>query len=273
MTTQSRRQWVQAVVVRELVTVARSRSTVVLLVGVLAVVFGAVLAGGSQPDYLPTAVDLLLPMELVVPAVAVALGYRTIAADARRGELAVLRTYRLPAWGYVVGIYVARVLALLVIVGLPLALVGLYVASLSADTSSLLATHSGVDSPIIFLRFLVLTLLFGVVVLAMALAASTLARSRRSVVVAGVVLVLAVVIGIDLLVVRGFAGGQFAGERLTTLLALSPASAYRGLVFETVLMTATDRSGQQASTVLSLFGLAAWTVGSLAVATVTVRRR
>lgn len=263
----------QAVVVRELMTVARSRSTLVLLAGVLAVVFGAVLAGGSQPDYLPTAVDLLLPMELVVPAVAVALGYRTIASDASRGELAVLRTYPLPAWGYVLGIYIARVLALVLVVGLPLALVGVYVASLTTESTSLLATHSGVDSPVVFLRFMILTLLFGVTVLAMALAASTLARSRRSVVVAGVLLVLGVVIGVDLLVVRGFAGGQFGGEALTTVLAFSPASAYRGLVFETVLMTATNRSGQQASTGLSVFGLLAWTIGSLVAATVAVRRR
>lgn len=268
----STRQRVQAVVARELVTVVRSRSTVALFVGFVAVVFGVVFAGGSQTAYVPTAVDLLVPMELVVPAVAIALGYRTIAADEQRGELAVLRTYPLPAWGYVFGIYAARVVALVVLTGLPLAAVGLYVGVLDVESTSLLTTHSGVDSPVVFLRFLVLTLWFGVTVLAMAIAASTLARSRRTVIVAGVLLLLAVVVGFDLLVVRGFAGGQVAAEQLTTVLAFSPASAYRGLVFETVLMTATDRSGQQASAVLSAVGLLAWTVGSLVVATVAVRR-
>lgn len=266
------RESVQAVFGRELVTVARARSSLVLLVGVTAVTFGVVLAAGSQPAYLPTAVDLLLPMELLVPAVAVALGYRTIAADDRRGELAVLNTYPVPPWGYVLGVYLGRAVAMLAVLAVPLLLVGLYVAVSPSPGSSLIASHRGVDSPVVFLRFVVLTLVFGAAVLAMALAASALARSRRSALVVGVVALGFVVVGFDLLVLRGFVGGWFGAGQLTTVMALSPTSAYRGLVFETVLSTATRTGVRQASVALSVVGLLAWTALSLLVATVAVDR-
>lgn len=264
---------IQAVAARELVTVARARSSLVLLAGVGIVVFGIVGTSNSAPDYLPTAVDLLLPLELLVPAVAIALGYRTIAADARRGELAVLETYPLTTWGYVLGVYLARALAMIVIVGGPLLLVGLYLAVTTPEEPTFLATHSGVDSPIVFLRFVLLTLFFGVTVLAMALAASALARSRRSALVGGVVILALVVVGLDLLIVRGFVGEQVPASQLTSALALSPTSAYRGLVFETVLSTATEADLRHAAPGASVLGLVAWLVASLLVTTVTIARR
>lgn len=267
------RQRIQAIAARELVSVFRSRSTYVLFGGFLLVSFGIVLASGSDPDYLPTAVDLLLPMELLVPAVAVALGYRTIAADTRRGELAVFDTYPLPSWGYVFGVYVGRMLALVVVIGVPLLLVGIYLATVTPDRPTLFATHQGVDSPLIFVRFVFLTLCFGGTVLAMALAASALARSRRSALVAGIVLLFVVVIAIDLLVVRGLAGDQIAGDQLRTVLAFSPASGYRGLVFETVLSPATEGGRSHASTSLSALGLLGWTVLSLVLTTVALIRQ
>lgn len=264
---------VQAVIARELLTVARSRASLVLFLGVSLTAFGVVFATGTQLDYLPTAVDLLLPMELLVPAVAIALGYKTIAADDRRGELDVLDTYPLPTWGYVLGVYVGRAIAFALTVGLPLALVGLYIATQSPDELAQLATHRGVDTPIVFVRFVLLTLLFGFVVLAMALAASAVARSRRSALVVGIAVLVLVVVGFDLLLVRGFVGGWIGDGQLTGALALSPTSAYRGLVFETVVSTATDTDLRQASALLSTLGLAVWGVGSLVLAIVMAGRR
>lgn len=265
-------QAMQAVVARELLTVARSRAAYVLLTGVFLVAFGVVFATGTQPDYLPTAVDLLLPMELLIPAAAIALGYKTIAADDRRGELAVLETYPMPMWSYVLAVYVGRALAFAVIVGLPLALVGGYIATQSPPELAQLATHHGVDTPIVFVRFVALTLAFGFVVLAMALAASAIARSRQSALVVGIAVLVLVVVGFDLLIVRGFVGGRIAGGQLTSALALSPTSAYRGLVFETVISAATDTALQQASTALSVLGLGIWGVGSLLLAVVATGR-
>jgi len=266
------RRAIRAVLARELVTVARARSTLVLLVGVTAVTFGVALAFGSQPAFLPTAVDLLLPMELLVPAVAVALGYRTIAADDRRGELEVLDTYPVAPWQYVLGVYLGRAVAMLAVLAGPLLLVGLYVVVSPSPGASPLATHQGVDSPIIFVRFVVLTVLFGFTVLAMALAASALARSRRGALVFGIVALGLVVAGFDLLVLRGFVAEWFDAGRLTTVMALSPTSAYRGLVFETVVSTATESGVRQASVGLSTVGLFLWTLLSLLVATVGVDR-
>lgn len=264
---------VQAVTARELVTVARSRASLVLLAGVTAILFGVVLAGSSDTRFLPTTVDLLLPLELLVPAVAIALGYRPIAADSRRGELDVLDTYPLSHGGYVLGVFVGRAIALVAIVGVPLLLVGLYVAGTSPDVPSTLTAQQGVDSPLVFVRFAVLTLLFGLVVLPMALAASALARSRRSALVLGIVLLALVVIGADLLVLRGFSGGTIGADGLLSVLALSPTSAYRGLVFETVVSTAVDTGRRQASPLLSVVGLFFWLFLSLVVTLFAVKRQ
>lgn len=263
----------QAVAVRELVTVARSRASLVLLAGVALVTLGIALVGGGEPNYLPTAVDLLLPLEFVVPAVAIALGYRTVVSDARRGELDILETYPVATWRYVLGVYLGRALTLVVILGVPLALVGVFLATSSPSGPTLFATHRGVDSPLVFVRFVALTLVFGLAVLAMTLAASALAGSRRSALVLAVVVFALVVLGLDLLVVRGFAGGFVPAEQLTSVLALSPTSAYRGLVFETVVSTAVETDLQQASVSLSAASLGLWTLGSLAVATLAVERR
>jgi ABC-type transport system involved in multi-copper enzyme maturation permease subunit len=264
------RRIVQAIFARELLAVVRARSSYVLLASVAAVSFGVVLATGSQPAYVPTAVDLLLPMELLVPAVAIALGYRTIAADDRRGELAVLQTYPVPPWAYVLGVFLGRAVAMAALLAGPLALVGIYVAISPSPGSPLLATHQGVDSPIVFARFVLLTVGFGVAVLAMALAASALARSRPTALVLGIVVLGLVVLGFDLLVVRGFAGGWIGSGQLTTALAASPTSAYRGLVFETVVSTATDSALQQGSVALSAAGLGGWTALSLLVASLAI---
>lgn len=262
---------IQAIAARELVTVARSRASLVLLVGVALVTAGIAL--GGEPNYLPTAVDLLLPMEFLVPAVAIALGYRTVVADARRGELDVLETYPVTTARYVVGVYLGRALALVVVLGVPLALVGVYLLTGSPSESTIFASHRGVDSPVVFVRFVALTLLFGFAILAMAVAASALAGSRRSALVLAVVVFGLVVLGLDLLVVRGFADGVVPEAQLTTLLAVSPTSAYRGLVFETVVSTAVETDLQQASVPLSTASLGLWTLGSLAVATLAVDRR
>lgn len=263
----------QAVAVRELVSVVRARSTLVLLAGVTLVTLGIVFASSAEPDYLPTAVDLLLPMEFVVPAVAIALGYRTIAADAHRGELDVLETYPISAGQYVLGVFLGRAIALCVLIVLPLTVVGVYVATTSPSQPTFLASHQGIDSPIIFVRFVVLTLLFGLTVLAMAIAASALASSHRSALVLGIVVLGIVVIGLDLLIIRGFAGDLVPGSQLTTVLSLSPTSAYRSLVFETVLSTAIETDLRQAAPLHSLLGLAIWSVASLSIAMVGVGRQ
>lgn len=267
-------QAIQAVVVRELATVFRTRSYWVLLAGTFAVAFGMALAGGGpETGYLPTAVDLRLPMELLVPALAVALGYPTVVADARRGELDVLDTYPLPSWGYVLGVYVGRALALVAVVAVPLVVLAAYVAATAEADAAGIATNQGADSVVLFVRFGALTVLFGFAVLAVVLAASALAWSRRSAVVLAVLVFGGVVVAMDLLVLRAVGAGTVSADALLGVSALSPTSAYRGLVFETVLSPALGTDQRYASPALSAMGLLAWTVLSLLVTTVAVARR
>jgi ABC-2 type transport system permease protein len=262
---------VQTVATRELFTVGRARSPLVLLVAVIAIVAGIGVFGG-EPRFLPTVADLVLPMELLVPTAAFALGYRPIAADTQRGELAVLDTYPLRSREYVLGVFLGRAIALLAMILLPLLALGGYLALTTAETPSLLATQQGADSPIIYVRFLVLTTLFGLTILSLSLALSALARSRRTALIVAGVALLFVVVGFDLLVLRGFTGGWVGTDGLLALLALSPSSAYRGLVFETALGTP-GLAAEQASVPLSTAGLLFWLGGSLLVTTLVLQRQ
>jgi ABC-2 type transport system permease protein len=266
-------QRLQAVAVRELITVVRTRSYLALLVLIALVVFTIARAGGGpQSGYLPTVTDIRAPVEVLVPVVAVTVGYRTIVADDERGELDVLKTYPLPAWAYVLGVYVGRALAVTVLVGLPLLAVGLYVAVTAAPQTDVIATHAGADSFVLFARFLGLTVAFGWVVVAMSLAGSAIAWSLRSAMVIGVVILGAVVVGFDLLLVQGVGSGVIDGN-LVAALAASPTSAYRGMVFESVLSAALTSETQHVSLIAGATGLLGWTVLSLVGATVAVRRR
>ncbi len=140
------------------------------------------------------------------------------------------------------------------------------------DTVAIYATHAGADSPVLFARFLVLTVLFGLVVLAVAIAISSLVSATRSALGLSVVALVALLVGFDLAIVYGLAEGILGDADLLYSLAISPLSAYRGLVLETTVVVATGTGPQVASPLASLAGLAAWTVGSLAVAIWGVRR-
>lgn len=257
----SKTEIVQVVTARELFTVARARSPRFLLVGVLTAVIGIAVLGG-EPRYLPTITDLLLPLELIVPTVAIALSYRPIASDSQRGELAVLDTYPISSHEYVTGVFLGRAIALVAILMIPLLIVGVYIATTSSDLPTLFAVQQGADSPVAFARFMVLTNLFGLTILSVSLALSALARSRQTALVLAAGALIFIVIVFDLLILRGFTNETFASDSLLTALAFSPTSAYRGLVFETVLNT-TGPGVAQAASYLNVGGLLVWLFGSL----------
>lgn len=269
----SRLETLQPIVGRELLTVVRSRVFVGLVVGVTLVSFGMVFAGGgSEVGYVPAAVDLLTPLEVVVPALAGALGYQAITEDAQSGELDVLQTYPVPPWVYVVGVFVGRAITMAVALIVPLAVVGFYLSTQSPADPPTLATHTGIDSPVLFLRFILLTLAYGFVALSIAITVSAVAWSRRTAIALVVLVFGVVVVGIDIVLLRGFGVGWIGANQLTTVLALSPASAYRGLVFETVLYVAFERDSGYAAPILSALGLTVWLGLSLAVTTIAIRR-
>ncbi|MFB6101344.1 MAG: ABC transporter permease subunit [Haloplanus sp.] len=262
-----------AVFAREVRGAARSRTYLILGLAVTLVVFGVARAGsGPSAGYVPTVVDVLLVVEVLVPAVAFAVGYRAIADDVIRGTLDVLATYPLPAWAYVGGVYAGRAVALLAVVLLPLAVLGGAVATMAAPATTVFATHRGVDSPFLFVRFLALTAAFALTALAVAIALSAVAGSRRRAILLALVGLLVVVVGADVTVFQAMAGG-IVDWNLDTLLALSPASAYRGLVFETVLYVAFAGRSGFVTIPAAVASLVVWTATSLLAATLAVRAR
>jgi len=267
----TRRDAFWAVFAREVRAASRSWTYGLLALAVTAVVFGAARAGsGPSAGYVPTVVDVLLVVEVLVPAVAVAVGYRAVVDDAERGRLEVFDTYPLPASAYIGGVYAGRAVALLGVLLVPLAALGVHVATTAGPETAVFATHRGVDSPLLFVRFLALTAVFALVALAFAVALSAVAGSRRRAILLALVGLLIVVAGADIGVFGAMTGG--IGVDLDTLLALSPSSAYRGLVFETVLYVAFTGRSAFVSVPAAAASLAAWGLGSLLAATLAVAR-
>lgn len=271
MTGTSDRLW--TVVRRELRGAVRTRLYVFLGLALTGIAFGVARTGGGPAGgYVPTVVDILLVVEVLVPTVAFAVGYRAIVDDAVRGELDVLQTYPLPTWAYVAGVYVGRAIALLAVTLVPLALLGLHVATTSGPEITVFASHRGVDSPFLYVRFMTLTALLALVSLSVALALSAVAGSGRSAILLGVAGLLLVVVGTDVALFSALDAGTSEGG-LRTLLALSPTSAYRGLVFETVLYVAFEGRSGFVAPILAAVSLVGWIVLPLVGATAAIEYR
>ena len=255
---------------RELATIRRTPGYAVLAAGLLVVLGGLVaVGGGGRTGFVPTVVDLLLPAELLVPLLGAALGYRALLTDVESGEFAVVRTYPVSALGYALGVLLARAAALLAVVGVPFALVGAYVWLTAAPDTGIFATHSGVDSPALYVRFLALVLLFGTAYLSLSAAVSALASSRRS---AAAIALLALFVGVfggDLAVIRSLSGGGSAAG-IAGSVALTPNGAFRGLVFEHVIGVAFEPDGGFVESGRAVGSLVGWTVAGVAVAVATL---
>lgn len=259
--------------------VRREVSTVMVTPGYFVLCFAlvvvttavALVGGGVEAGYLSTVVDLLTPMQLLVPIVAVALGYTAVLGDTRRGELDVFRTYPVRAWHVVVGVYLGRVLAVAVAVGVPLVLLLGPIAVTDTPRLPMYATHSGVDSPFLYLRMVVLTLLFALVMVAVAVAISALVSTTRAAIAAAGIALFTLLVGLDLGVAFGFSLGLVGESGLTSAVAVSPLGAYRGLVLETAVVVTEGTGPQAASPLASTIGLLVWGVGALLVATLSVR--
>jgi ABC-2 type transport system permease protein len=256
---------VLALAQREFDTVVRTRTY-----AGLALAFGLVVVAlpslGGLAGYLPLVLDLLTPVEVLVPVLAFGFGAWTVLADAQSGELDVVRTYPVERSTYVVGAYLGRAVALLGAILAPLVVLGVATPLFREPATSVLASHGTVDSPVYFLRFGALTSIYGLVTLALAMAVSSLARSRRSGVAAAVLALLVVVLGFDLLVVFGVGQGLLGPDTLSLALGASPPAAFRGLVLRTAAAGLFEAGPPAANAVASGFGLAGWLVAGLSVA-------
>ncbi|QGA83909.1 hypothetical protein [Halomicrobium sp. LC1Hm] len=265
MTRQLDRFW--TVFAREVRGLVRTRVVFVLGAVVAALAFGVARAGGGPSGgYVTTVVDLLVVVELLVPAAAFAIGYRALADATARGEPAVLETYPLSPWTYVAGVYAGRAVALLAVVVVPLLALGAHVATTAGPETTVLATHRGVDSVALYVRFVALTALLGLVTLAVALALSAVANSRRRAILLGLFGLLLVVAGTDVTVLTALGGGLLDESALGTVLALTPSGAYRGLVFEHVLSVAFEGRSGFVPTGLALVTSLCWWASGLSLA-------
>ncbi|CDK38766.1 copper ABC transporter permease [Halorubrum sp. AJ67] len=153
--------------------------------------------------------------------------------------------------------------------GVPFALVGLYVWITATPDTGIFATHSGVDSPLLFVRFLAFVLLFGTAYLSLAAAVSALASSRRSAIALGLLALLVGVLGGDLAILRSLAGGM-SPEEIAGAITLTPNGAFRGLIFEHVIGVAFTPDGRFVQTSRAVGSLVVWILAGIAVAVTTL---
>jgi ABC-type transport system involved in multi-copper enzyme maturation permease subunit len=250
---------------REVQAAVRTRSFLALTLVTGVAIFGVATAGGGPAGgYVPTVVDVLVVVEILVPTVAFAVGYRAMADPIARGELDVMETYPLPTWGYVGGTYAGRAVVLMAVVGVPLAALGVHVAMTAGPETSVFASHRGVDSPLLYLRFLALTLLYGLVSLSLVVLLSVIAGSRSRALVLALAGGLVLTVGGDVAVFAALDGGLLTSDSLGGALAVTPAGAYRGLVFDQVLYVAVPTRSSFVSGWLATTALVGWWVATLA---------
>jgi len=254
-----------AVAQRAFDATVRSRALLAVAAGYAVTVF-AIAWTTRGSGYLSLSLSLLTPLEVLVPVVAVAVGYRSILGDRETGELDVLRTFDVSRLGYVGGVYLGRGLALVGLVVGTLLAVGLLVPFLTADIPTFLAINAAADSGVRYVRFVVLSALFTLVVLAATVAISAAARTVRTALALAAALVTTLVLGIDTALVAGLAGGVVSENSLGALLALSPNSAFRGLVLSSAVGVVGGADVAAGNALANGFGLLVWWAGALAIA-------
>jgi ABC-2 type transport system permease protein len=258
-----------AVLEREYTTVLRTRSLLAVAVGYAFAVVGLAWVAGTT-GYVPAVLNLLTPIEVLVPALAVAFGYEAVLGDRTRGELDVIRTYPLDRWEYLFAVYVGRAVGLLFAILVPLFLVAILVTMTGGAKTSVIASHAGADSFVLYVRFVVLTALLALVALAVVMAVSAAAAGPRSAAALTLGTVFALVVGIDLAIVAGL-GSAFPPDLLPVVIAFSPTGAYRGLVLGSVLDVALTEVPAAGVPLLSFVGLLIWSGGSLALAVLGIK--
>lgn len=259
-------QYALDVAERELLTVLRTPALRLLGAGYVLLTAGVAWLGGTG-SYLALVLDLLTPAEVLVPLLAFAFGYRSLLGDGQRGELETIRTYPISSPGYVASVYLGRAVAVLGVVLLGLAAAGALVAVTDEPQLSVVATHATADSPALYLRYMLATALFALCTLAVAVLVSTVARSARGALALATVSAVGLVGGLDAALVASVTRGSMGADGLApSLLALSPNSAYRHLVFELSVSPAGLTVPGGSTALLGTLALGGWLVVALGLA-------
>ena len=265
-------QYALDVAERELLTVLRTPALRVLAAGFVLVTVGVPWLGETG-SYLGLVLDLLLPVEVLVPVLAFAFGYRSLLGDAQSGELETLATYPVSSPGYVASVYLGRAVAVLGVVLLGLGAAGAFVALTGEPQLSVVASHAAADSPALYLRYVLSTALFALAVLAVAVLVSAVARSSRGGLGLAAVAVVALTGGLDAALIGSVGRGATAADGVpTALLALSPNSAYRRLVFESSVAPVGLAVPGGSTALLGTVALVGWLTVALAAASLLTWR-
>jgi hypothetical protein len=134
------------------------------------------------------------------------------------------------------------------------------------QVAALLAINAAADSGIRYVRFVVLSAAFTLVVLAATVGISAATRTVRTAFALAAALALALVLGIDTALVAGLASGAVPEDGLAVLLALSPNSAFRGLVLSNAVGVVGGADVSAGNSLLNALGLLGWWLGSLSIA-------
>ncbi|WP_458189204.1 ABC transporter permease [Haladaptatus sp. NG-WS-4] len=252
---------------RELRTVARTPALVALAAVFVASIVGVAWAGtGGGGGYVPLIFDLLTFSEILIPVLAFAFGYRAILDDRLTGELDMVRTFGVSRIAYVGGVYLGRATVLVGLVVVSLVGAGLLVPMLTAEQPTFLAQNHAADSALRFVRFVVLSAVFTLVTLSVSVAVSTAARTLRTAFALATAFTAAFVIGIDTTLLAGLAAELFPAENVSMYLALSPNSAFRGLVLSGAVGVVGGASVDAGSPSLNALSLFVWWFLGLTVA-------
>lgn len=255
------------VATRELRTVVRTPALVALAGVYLVSILGVAWAGtGGSGGFVPLTLDLLTFSEVLIPLLAFAFGYRSILDDRLTGELDMLRTFDVNRIAYVGGVYLGRAVVLVCLVVVSLFAAGLLVPLLTAGQPTFFAQNQAADSGLRFVRFVVLSAVFTLVTLAVAVAVSAAARTLRTAFALAVTLTAAFVVGIDTTLIAGLASGVLPSESVPLLLAMSPNSAFRGLVLAEAVGVVGGATVNAGSTSLNVLGLLGWWILVMGVA-------
>ncbi|MDY7081810.1 MAG: ABC transporter permease subunit, partial [Halobacteria archaeon] len=164
---------------REYRTVLRTPVFLALGLGYSLIVVGIAWISGFN-SYTAVVLDLLKPLELLVPVLAFAFGYKSVSNDTESGESEIIHTYPVSSASYILGIFLGRLAVVLSVIILPLLAVGLLTVGFGGVENPVLATHSGGDSVFILLRFVFNVALYTVAVLSAVTCVSAFTNRTRS---------------------------------------------------------------------------------------------
>jgi Cu-processing system permease protein len=199
--------------------------TIIFIVLTLAI--SLAVGGGEIVDFEVTALGLLSISTLLVPIIAIMLGYNTISGEAETGSLQVVLSTSIRRHEVLIGKYVGlgSVLALATLLGFGIS--GLVIMTQAS------ANAGG------YLVFIILTIMLGLIYLSLSMCFSTIMKKRVTSLIAGIgIFFWAMIIGTVIMVIYFATGGSVEGVMngmpdwmWGAMMILSPSDMYQTSVF------------------------------------------